>query len=134
MKKKVFILLAIIAVVVIQSTSVLASRSQQTGMIGEVDVRVSNEISDTKRIASAITWTSSPDATASVNATFYWTDYDNTYMGSTYKSTGNHGSAGVYGIGTEQNRDVYYYKVISNHSATYNGGSYSYSNLTVFDP
>lgn len=68
------------------------------------------------------------------NATFYWTDYDNTYMGSTYKSTGNHGSAGVYGIGTEQNRDVYYYKVISNHSATYNGGSYSYSNLTVFDP
>lgn len=134
MKKKFYLLLVVITVLMLQSASVFAYENTETGTIGgnTVSIRVRNTIDSTQRNAYAETWTSNPSTSVSVSATFYWEDYSTLEFGSCYKSGGGYGSHSVSGDPVSGGR--YYYKVVSNHGVSYNGERYTFNNLITFVP
>lgn len=130
--KKLIMLFAVVTVIVLMSTSVMAYGQEETATISGVNVKISNTIGSDKRSSSATTWTSSPSPVASVSATFYWEDYNELKFGSNHKTGGHTGSYSVYAdpvMGA-----IYYYKVESAHSVTYNGSIYNFRNLVTFVP
>ena len=133
MKRGKVIAMGLVMIMFLQASTVLAHGNEQTASIGDVNVKFSNTISSDKLHASATTWTSHPSAQASVSATFYYADYAGGNMSSCYISGGNYGSKTIY-PSVPTGITPYYYRVVSTHSAYYNNGRASYSNLTTFVP
>lgn len=111
--------------------------NQYTSPMSGYTVIIENRISENQKNASAKTWASVPNVGTSVTATFYWfdTEYDNgdgTY-GKFFQQTrtfGNYGSATVY-ADTLNGAHKYYFKVISNHYASYNNETYIRNGLKI---
>jgi len=131
MKKRVIVIITMVLVMGLM-ISVAYAANPETGTIGSVSYEFSNAISSTKRSANAKTHTSSINAAATANATFYWVDYNAHTFGSSYKHASNYGNAEVYADSTE-NTAKYYYQVVSYHSASYDGTTVS-KTITTFVP
>lgn len=132
MKKKIMAIVLIL-VLSLQISGVAAYGSQHNGSLDGVNITVSNTINADKKKASAQTWTNSPAPSTSVNATFYWIDVNNDTIGTEYKNGGGYGSSSISSTSLAGTPKVYY-KVVSNHSVSYNGGRYSYPNMTTVAP
>ena len=131
MKKKIMAIVLIL-VLSLQISGVAAYGSQHNGSLDGVNITVSNTINADKKKASAQTWTNSPAPSTSVNATFYWLDFERNVTGTEYRNGGGYGSSSI--SVTISDESLRYYKVISNHSVSYNGGRYSYPNMTTVVP
>ncbi|MBR5676879.1 MAG: hypothetical protein IKX20_01925 [Paludibacteraceae bacterium] len=137
MKKTRIISLAFVLVMICVVSVALAADyvTPSTMPLGAYTVTIENRISENQKNASAKTWAPNPNVGTSVTATFYWfdTEYDNgdgTY-GRFFQQTktfGNYGSATVV-ADTLTGVHKYYYKVISNHYASYGGESVSHNGL-----
>lgn len=138
MKRIRSISLALLVVLICSINVVFADDyvTQRTVPLGDdYSVIVENRISANQKNASAKTWASGPNVGTSVTATFYWfdTEYvnDDGTHGRFFQQTrtyGNYGSAGVY-ADTLNGAHKYYYKVISNHSASYGNERFSLNGL-----
>ncbi len=149
MKKRVIVLLAILAcLLVVQTTLIFASQKSipnyyyssqlNSSLPGNISVRFKNGIDITQKNAGAETWTSYPYSDASVTATFYWVDRDSEATGTCYKTQGGSGAVEVYGdslVNTSSNsEDKIYYKVISSHLAGYGGVTTACPQLQTLAP
>lgn len=131
MKKRVIVIISMVLVMGLM-ISVAYAANPETGWIGTVSYEFSNYISSTKTSANAKTHTSSVYAAATANATFFWVNYDTQSFGSSYKHDSNYGNAEVYADSTS-GTGKYYYKVVSYHSASYDGTTVS-KTITTFVP
>ncbi|MBO4477381.1 MAG: hypothetical protein J5757_03515 [Lachnospiraceae bacterium] len=137
-KVKKSLALSVLAVALVLSACLVYGYGNEAhGSIEELDTTGINHISTDKTAASATTTTNIPGypqppaAVTSVNATFYWVDYNKQEFGDVYLSNTMQSSVTV-NPGYASNR--YYYQVVSNHYVWYGQGSWSSTNLTTFVP
>ncbi len=137
-KKKVVFATAMVLSLVISACLVYGYGNQETHSLSGITVIFSNSISTDLLSANASTWTGSPSTDAYVSATFYWMNSITGDFGSIFRSNGNYGAAYVsVSVNDIPNLDLAhfegytFYKVISNHIASYNGSMVFKNGLTT---
>ena len=102
--------------------------NEATSTLLGVTIKGRNYISDNQKSSSATSWTSSMYSDVTVNADFYWYDFDLLVFGSTNLAGGGGGSWTVSAPTLDPRR---YYKVVSDHDFWVSGQHSGFSGIMI---
>lgn len=127
--RSVFALCLVGMVLVLAMKTAVASHvvSYESSLTDQCRITFASSISDSRYYAYARTTTTNSSATTSVSGTFYYLNIDTGVTASMGNGSGGNGNCGVEF--TLSNVKCCFYKIISSHSVTYDGGVSSRRNM-----
>ena len=134
--KRILVVLALALSVVFSTCLIFAYESVQNVTIDDVTIRFKNYISSDMTSSYAETHGSTPAPQTYVNATFYYFDEETEAFGTIYLYQGVDGASKVQvnQNSIEPTHTKVYYKVVSNHIASYHGVTSNYPTMTTNAP